>query len=145
MTYSPFPLGSGNDPAGLLANSPSGGGNSLRLNASVSDFPEISLSQTGTIPADAMGLWIGSAGYIQAFVDGTKVGEVNGEFGSQVTLDVSPYAGQPVNLEFRVRGGDTITFDIFGFVPAAVPEPSTYALFGVGFAVLGWQAWRRRS
>jgi hypothetical protein len=51
-------------------------------------------------------------------------------------LDISKYAGQTVQLEFGVG-----TFDSIFFV---VPEPSTYALFGVGGFVFSLSWIRRR-
>ncbi len=49
------------------------------------------------------------------------------------------------------NGSYVTTMDLNGFVvpwlraALAIPEPSTYALFGNGLAVLGLRAWRRRS
>jgi hypothetical protein len=34
--------------------------------------------------------------------------------------------------------------DTFQTNGLAVPEPSTYALMGLGLVVVGWSAWRRR-
>jgi hypothetical protein len=66
------------------------------------------------------------------FINGQRVGDTVND----LTVDVSRFAGQEVDLEFLVRSGDSIRFDVLGFVP--VPEPSTWALFGVGAAaVLG--------
>ena len=102
--------------------------------------PEIRLSQRGTIPADAAGMWLAS-GYVQVFADGLKIGEVNPMVGGRSIIDVSPYAGQEVNLEFLVSSGDSIRFDILGFVP--IPEPSTWALLGTGLAAVCWLTRRK--
>ena len=56
--------------------------------------------------------------------------------------NVSGFAGQQVSLEFVFPKGGSI-FDIAGFTIA--PEPSTYALFGLGAALLWWQHRRRKS
>jgi hypothetical protein len=137
-TISSFPVGSGNDPVSLLGNPPAEpssllGGYTLGIHSPVPPAPEIRLSQRGTIPADAAGLWLAS-GYVQVFADGLKIGEVNPMVGGRSIIDVSPYAGKEVALEFLVESGWSIRFDILGFVP--VPEPSTWALLGVGAAAL---------
>lgn len=61
--------------------------------------------------------------------------------GGRSIIDVSPYAGQEVNLEFLVESGWSIRFDILGFVP--IPEPSTWALLGTGLAALLWFSRRK--
>ena len=55
--------------------------------------------------------------------------------------DVSEFAGRQVNLEFIFPLDGVTRFDIAGFV--TTPEPSTYALCGIGAAILWWQ--RRRQ
>lgn len=142
IVYSP-PLTSSEAPVTLRENTAAAAGTplgkfSLALFGTPPPFeltgPEIRLSQTGTVPVDAAGLWVASAGYVQGYVNGTKIGEVDPVLGSQVVWDVGAYRGQNVSLEFLVRSGDSIRFDIFGFT--TVPEPSTYALFGLGAALL---------
>lgn len=114
------------------------GAYSLLLQSSPPDVPVLRLSQQGTIPADAAGLSFFGAGYVQMFVNGERAGDSIGV----EPVDVSRWSGQDVNLEFLVRAGESARFDILGWV--AVPEPSTWALMGIGLTALGWQAWRRR-
>jgi len=58
------------------------------------------------------------------------------------SVDVSRFAGQEVKLEFVFPGGRPLyyfSFDIYGFVP----EPSVWALFGVGGVVFLYARKRR--
>ena len=146
LIYSP-PLTSSGTPVTVRENTAAQaatplGKFSLYLDGSPPPFeltgPEIRLSQTGTIPTDAAALRLAS-GYVQVFANGDKIGEINPVTGP-FTIDVARLAGQTVNLEFLVRPGDSIRFDILGFT--TVPEPSTYALFGLGAALLWYH--RRR-
>jgi hypothetical protein len=91
------------------------------------------ISQRGIIPADAAGLRFFGGGYVQLFVNGERVGDS----GSLDPVNVSHWAGQEVDLEFRVGAGDSVRLDVFDFT--SVPEPSTWALVGLGAAALGWQ------
>lgn len=134
-TVSTFPVGSGNDPVSMLGNSPAEqssplGAYTLGIHSPVPPAPEIRLSQRGTIPADAAGLWIFGTGHAQVFINGERLGDTI----STPTVDVARFAGQEVDLEFLVASGSSIRFDILGFVP--VPEPSTWALLGVGAAAV---------
>jgi hypothetical protein len=134
MFYSP-PQTVGAGAVRLFHNTPADaatilGPHSLMLVAPAPEGGEIRLSQQGTIPADAASLGFFGAGAFLAYI--------NGEFQADSRLhnqiDVRPWAGQTVNLEFRVPEFEGGRFDVLGFVP--VPEPSTWALFGVGVAAI---------
>lgn len=93
MAYSPH----GTSTAGLATlfeNSPAEqptilGSHSLLLRSPFPSQPDIRIRQTGTIPVDAVGLWIGSAGRIEGFINGQKIGEIDPFLGSDVVLDVT--------------------------------------------------------
>jgi hypothetical protein len=44
----------------------------------------------------------------------------------------------------QISAGDVDAFDAIGWNVAAIPEPSTYALFGAGLGFVGWASRRRR-
>ncbi len=146
--YAPYLRSTDGGPLNVVGHSPDRvstafGANEVWLRSA---FPggELRLGQMGTIPADAAGLVISSAGYIQAFINGVKVGEVNPNLGTRTVLDVSPYTGQNVSLEFLVRRNDSARIDVLGFT--SVPEPSTWALLGLGAVALGiGSGWKRRD
>ena len=134
MEYAPPGTGGGNQ-AYLVHNSTVGPEGPYALTL-ISFFPgpsDIRVQQIGTIPADAAGLWIGSAGRVEMFVNGTQVPDPQAGASSRI-VDISAFSGQTVDLGFRVVPGFSARFDIFGFVQ--VPEPSTWALFGVGAAAI---------
>ena len=112
--------------------------------------PIYRLSQFGTIPAGATelvyyhhGAGPGGAGptpgSFQILINGNSIPY----FEAGVSYaNVSKYAGQQVSLEFVFAKGANI-FDISGFTSA--PEPSTYALVGLGAVALWWQGRRSRQ
>jgi hypothetical protein len=143
MTYSPNNIGSSGDVASLVANSPAEsqtvfGANTLYLRSDHTDpggGPVIRVQQTGTVPADAAGLWIfATGGSPRMFINGERVNDPRIGALADPVVDVSRYAGQTIDLEFLVPRGGSTRLDIIGWV--AVPEPSTWALFGVGAALV---------
>jgi hypothetical protein len=97
------------------------------------DVADLVLRQRGEIPADAAGLWLFNGGHGEVRIDGQVVGKFSSAF-SGPTFDISAYAGKEVTLEFAFYRGQIQMFDNLGFV--SVPEPSTWALFGVGAAAI---------
>ena len=71
------------------------------------------------------------------------------------TNDAGTFAGHLTQTSFIATGTDTFTFTQFSagqasptfddFAIAAVPEPSTWAMMILGFAGVGFMAYRRRS
>jgi len=125
-------------PVTLFENTPADqqsplGRYSLVIDGPSSRSKEFRISQRGTIPADAAGLRFFGGGYVQMFVNGERAGDST----FPVPVDVSRWAGQEVDLEFLVRAGDSARLDVLGFTN--VPEPSTWALLGLGAAALVWQ------
>jgi hypothetical protein len=100
------------------------------------------LLQEGDVPEGAQLIGYSFFGtYIPMSVNGEALPTIDPFYvvsGQRTTnyLDISKYAGQTVQLEFRVGTFDSIVF--------VVPEPSTYALFGVGGLVFSL-TWIRRS
>jgi hypothetical protein len=109
-------------------------GYQLFLSTGLPILTEISLKQTGRVPADALGLTFSRTGNLDFYVNNEIVyrADVSGELVSNV--DLSRYSGQVVDLEFRFSSfpsaSGRMLFDIDGFT--RVPEPSTYALCGLG-------------
>lgn len=120
-----------------------------------------SLAQTGLVPADAGFLQFrattGSIGptvhdYFGLFIDGERLQvfpaiERPGPITAIFSTDVTRYAGREVTLRFTAfnlgpAGPNSLILDDVSFVP--IPEPSTWALFGLATVALGWSL-RRRS
>ena len=107
----------------------------------------IQLSQRGLIPSDAAFLqyYRYTDTPFQVMINGEKVTYSENESTMIGTLDVSKYAGTEARLDFVFPRGSYNEFDVVGFL--TVPEPSTWALLGIGTASLAWQwrACRRRT
>jgi hypothetical protein len=98
---------------------------------------DITISQFGRIPKDATGIsYFSGERSLKVFADGELVGDQNG------FADLSGFSGRDVKLEFRFTKAYASVFDIYGFT--TVPEPSEYAMLGLGLGVIGWQAWKRQ-
>ncbi len=135
------------------------------------DFPVV-LQQTGDIPADAQSLrflyhgdnlrvYVGGAARLVHFAGTRPSGDPEVGDLRYYAVDVSEFAGQTAQLhfEFRSFGNPPIdgppipglpdakfhVLDDLSFSPLpAVPEPQTWALFGIGFTALGWIQRRRK-
>ena len=80
---------------------------------------------------------------------------VNGADFDGVDHNAGTFAGYPFQTSFIATGNDTFTLTQFSaqqaspifddFAIAAVPEPSTWAMMILGFAGVGFLAYRRRS
>ena len=108
---------------------------------------DLSFQQTGRIPLDTVGLTFFANGAMEMIVNGRLLHTVDTSVTTYPTVDLSQYAGQVVSLEFHVFQrpflGAAFDFDILGFTQ--IPEPSTWALFGVGAVALGWAVRQRHS
>jgi hypothetical protein len=105
--------------------------------------PDLWLSQTGRIPLDAIGISVYGGANIEGYLNGNLLGFIDPTSGKPTTWDVSSYQGKEVELSFHVKHGSIRDFDIIGFT--TVPEPSEFAMLGLGFGLMGWQCWKRRG
>lgn len=110
----------------------------LLFSSSPPNQATFSIKQTGTIPLDAASLGIFANHLLEVRINGDAIYTVDPEITAYPWVDVARFAGQSVDLEFSVlqRPFQSVGmgFDILGFKP--VPEPSIWALFGVGAAAI---------
>ena len=114
--------------------------------------PTYALKQVGKIPELALELqiyydWFGTpppSDLLQCRINGQNISTESSSWGGGIwELPVSAYAGQEVELEFVLGPRTSLFFDIAGFT--SVPEPSTWALLGLGgLAAFGWAGRRRK-
>jgi hypothetical protein len=131
-----------------LARRDNDGGENFRL-VLFSGLPnptEFRIRQTGMVPENAAGLALSAGGTVDMFVNDQLVYRTDINNTAFPIVNISQYSGQVVSLEFRVFrqqfSSGIFSFDIGGFTQ--IPEPSTWALFGVGAIVMGGVLQRRR-
>jgi PEP-CTERM motif len=107
---------------------------------------DLTFHQRGQVPENASSLSFVSGGLMEMRINAELVYTSDPNRTGFPSVDVSRFAGQVVDLDFHVLqfpgSGASYFFDVIGFTQ--VPEPSTWALFGVGGAVMGWGLRRRR-
>jgi hypothetical protein len=120
----------------------------------------VSIAQTGLIPAGANTLqFLASAGafhptirdFFGVFIDGQRLDvfppfNQPGGITNTFSADISAYAGREVSLQFTSfqLGGYPNGLKLDNIMFINVPEPSVWALFGLGAVVLGWRIFRPR-
>lgn len=139
------------------------------------EYEPYKLTQTGDIPLDAQSLrFLYHGNDLRVFLADSErtlqplpdviSGDPQIPLYHYFAVDVSPYAGQTVELRFEFRSQG---YDDFRLIPPrlpgepdaqshvlddlslsplpAVPEPSTWALLGLGVAALAWGSRKRRA
>lgn len=135
-------------PSGVLA-----GAYSLQFSSGYSSpFPgnqqwvNAFVSQTGSVPTDALSLTLLARGPLGVTVNGTNAPLI-ALGGIAYGVDMSAYAGLTVELKF-INTASTfftpVTLDAIAFSASPVPEPEAYALMLAGLGVIGLVARRRR-
>jgi hypothetical protein len=143
MNYSPWPTGADQGGVDLRNYHPdlwsgSGGMNWVLVDSGGTfSGRQFSLTQSGTIPTTVAELTMNNSVFGHVLVNGVQIGTTYDS-----VLNISGFAGQEVTLEFRFLPGASGRFDIYGFTQ--IPEPSTWALFGVGAAAMAWMARKKR-
>jgi hypothetical protein len=99
---------------------------------------EIILRQSGTVPVDASSLTFSRTGVVGLYVNNESVYQSDPSGTFVPTVDLSRFSGQLVKLEFRFPAArfdaGQLFLDIRGF--SQVPEPSGFALMGIGGCIL---------
>ena len=106
---------------------------------------DLTFHQRGQIPLNASSLSFVAGGSMEMRIDGDLVYTSSPNLTVFPDVDISRFAGQVVDLDFHVlqfpASGALFSFDVIGF--SQVPEPSTWALFGVGAVFLAAASLRR--
>jgi len=125
----------------------------------ITDPEDVTLSQTGLVPASAQSLWFKvqlspfGGGFLQVTLGGETLLPVIMGFTTNYMLwaaDIRSFAGQTAELDFTAHAqrphvdNNYAFLDSIQFSEQAIPEPNVLALLAVGAAVLGWRI-RKRS
>jgi hypothetical protein len=126
----------------------------------VTNAADLTLSQTGLVPASAQSLWFKALweGYspssaVEVALGGQTLSLFPMGGGTNYTLyaaDVRSFSGRTAELNFtllaqRPHGGDNFLFlDSVQFSDQAVPEPGMLSLFALGALLAGTRALHRR-
>ena len=110
----------------------------------VPGLPSAAIAQTGQIPADAKSLifWTGPTGTRVPTFAGQVIPFVPLQSGPNYIIwggDISTFAGQTGELHFTVLSGSfgSTYLDNISFSTMSIPEPSIFALTGIGVLLFG--------
>jgi hypothetical protein len=109
----------------------------LGIRSQDASFP-VSISQRGDIPADTRLLTYNCFhNQIDVTINGTLLTGPSNNWGTSGILDVSPYAGQNVELKFTTRTGPFDgTTDALDDIRFMIPEPAPWLLAATGALTL---------
>ncbi len=161
ILYNDFTLGSAavtiqgpNSPLGPAIEGNFGAYLQSGLDDRVSSLVGVSLAQTGLIPVDANSIFFKIETvfplqqHFQVLLGGQQISLIPWQEESDYVLfagDISAFAGDAAELRFTVPSlTPHVWLDDIVFSPVPVPEPSTWAMFGLGVVLVGWKLRRRQ-